>query len=81
MTSGYRKHTGEKRLGELFEPFPKPKSADNDPAADEAMDGTPIAEPVVDNPSVPLELSDPAWQGQVSFRSHGSPSALRAVAS
>ena len=62
MITKYRKHTGEKRLGELFEPFPKPKSANDIPAVDADMGGTPIAEPDADNRSVPPVLSDPAWQ-------------------
>ena len=62
MITRYPKHTGEERLGELFEPFPKPKSADDNSAGDADMGGTPIAEPDTDSRSVPPELSDPVWQ-------------------
>jgi hypothetical protein len=53
-----RKYTGEKGLGELFKPFPKSKSADDIPASDAGMGGTPISEPDLDNRSVPPEVSD-----------------------
>jgi hypothetical protein len=56
-----RKYTGEKGLSELFEPFPKPKSADDIPAPDAGMDGVPISEPNLDNRSVPPEESDRPW--------------------
>jgi hypothetical protein len=52
------KHTGE---GELFEPFPKSKSADDIPAADTDVGGIPISEPDLDNRSVPPEISDRPW--------------------
>jgi len=52
---------GEKGLGGLFEPFPKSKSADDIPAPDAGMGGTPISEPDLDNRSVPPEVSDRSW--------------------
>jgi hypothetical protein len=57
----YRKYTGEKGLGGLYEPFPKSKSADDIPASDAVMSGIPISEPDLDNWSVPPEVSDPSW--------------------
>jgi hypothetical protein len=57
----FRKYTGEKGLGGLFEPFPKSKSADDLPASDAGIDGIPISEPDFDNRSVPPELSDRPW--------------------
>jgi hypothetical protein len=56
-----RKYTGEKGLGRLFEPFPKPKSADDIPASDADIDGVPISEPDLDNRSVPPEVSYRPW--------------------
>ena len=61
MITKSRKYTGEKGLGGLFEPFPKPKSADDIPAPDAGMDGVPISEPNLDNRSVPPEDSDRPW--------------------
>ena len=61
MITKFRKYTGEKGLGGLFEPFPKPKSADDIPAPDADMDGVPISEPNLDNRSVPPEESDRSW--------------------
>ena len=58
MITKFRKYTGEKGLGELFEPFPKSKCADDIPAPDAGMGGIPISEPDPDNRSVPLEVSD-----------------------
>ena len=61
MITGFRKHTGEKGLGGLFEPFPKSKSTDDIPASDAGMGGIPISEPDLDNRSVPPEESDRPW--------------------
>jgi hypothetical protein len=61
VITGFRKHTGEKDLGGLFEPFPKPKSTDDIPASDAGMGGIPISEPDLDNRSVPPEVSDRPW--------------------
>ena len=61
MITRIRKHIGEKGLGGLFEPFPKPKSADDIPASDAGMGGIPISEPDLDNRSVPPEVSDRSW--------------------
>ena len=55
MITRFSKHTGEKDLGGLFEPFPKSKSADDIPAADADMAGIPISEPDIVNPSVSPE--------------------------
>jgi hypothetical protein len=55
-----RKHAGEKGLGGLFEPFPKPKSADDIPVSDTDVGRIPISEPDLD-PSVPPEKSDRPW--------------------
>jgi len=57
----FRKYTGEKSLGGLFEPFPKSKSADDVPASDAGMGGIPILEPDLDDRSVPPEVSDRPW--------------------
>jgi hypothetical protein len=57
----FRKYTGEKGLGGLFEPLPKSKSADDIPASDTGMGGIPISEPDLDNRSVPPEVSDRPW--------------------
>jgi len=61
MITKFRKYTGEKGLGELFEPFPKSKSADDIPAPDAGMGGIPISEPDLDDRSVPPEVSDRPW--------------------
>ena len=61
MITKFRKYTGEKGLGGLFEPFPKSKSADEIPASDAGVGGIPISEPDLDNRSVPPEVSDPPW--------------------
>ena len=61
MITGFRKHTGEKGLGGLFEPFPRSKSAYDIPASDVGMGGIPISEPDFDNRSVPPEVSDRPW--------------------
>ena len=61
MITGFQKHTGDKGMGGLFEPFPKSKSADDVPAGDAEMGGTPILEPDADNLSVPSEVSDRSW--------------------
>jgi hypothetical protein len=61
VISKSRKYTGEKGLGELFESFPKSKSADDIPASDAGMGGTPISEPDLDNQSVPPADSDRPW--------------------
>jgi len=57
----FQKHTGEKGLSGLFEPFPKSKSADDIPASDAGMGGIPISEPDLDNRSVPPEVPDRPW--------------------
>jgi len=56
-----RKHTGEKDLGGLFEPLPKSKMTDDNPASDAGMGGARISEPDCDNRSVPPEISDRPW--------------------
>ena len=61
MIIGFRKHTGEKGMGGLFEPFPKSKSADDISAPDAGMGGIPISEPDLDNRSAPPEESDRSW--------------------
>ena len=61
MITRFRKHTGEKGLGGLFEPFPKSKSADDIPASDAGMGGIAISEPDLDNRSVPPEEFDRPW--------------------
>ena len=61
MISKFRKHTGEKGLGGLFEPLPKSKSADDMPVSDAGMGGIPISEPDLDNRSAPSEESDRSW--------------------
>ena len=61
MITKFRKYTGEKSLGRLFEPFPKSKSADDVPASDAGMGGIPISEPDLDDRSVPPEVSDRPW--------------------
>jgi hypothetical protein len=61
VITNFRKYTGEKGLGGLFEPFPKSKSADDIPASDVGMGGIPISEPDLDNRSVPPEESDQSW--------------------
>ena len=57
----FRKHTEEKGLGGLFEPFWKLKSTDDIPVADTDVSGIPISEPDLDNPSAPPEASDRPW--------------------
>jgi hypothetical protein len=56
-----RKYTREKDLCGLFDPFPKSKSADEFPASDAGMGGTPISEPDLDNRLVPPEVSGRPW--------------------
>ena len=58
MISGFQKHTEEKGLGGLFEPFLKPKNSDDIRAAAAYLSGIPISEPDADNRSVPPEVSD-----------------------
>lgn len=48
MISRLQKHAGEKGLGGLFEPFPKPKSADDIPVSDTDVGRIPISEPDLD---------------------------------
>jgi len=61
MITKFRKYTGEKGMGGLFEPFPKSKSADDIPAPDADMGGIPISEPDLDDRSAPPEVSDRSW--------------------
>ena len=61
MITRFRKHTGKKGLGGLFEPFPKSKGADDIPDADVGVGGVPISEPDIDNRSVPPKVSDRPW--------------------
>ena len=61
MITRFRKHTGEKGLGGLFEPFLKPKNSEDIPAAGVDLSGIPTSEPSIDNRSVPPEVSDPPW--------------------
>ena len=61
MITKFRKHTGEKGLGGLFELLPKSKSTDDIPVADAGMGGIPISEPDLDNRSAPPEESDQSW--------------------
>ena len=61
MITKFRKHTGAKGLGGLFEPLPKSKSTDDRPVSDAGMGGIPISEPDLDNRSAPPEESDRPW--------------------
>ena len=61
MITKFRKYTGEKGLGGLFEPLPKSKSTDDMPVSDAGMGGIPISEPDLDDRSVPPEVSDRPW--------------------